>query len=257
VRNDYIQYVLGSYVRSSAFDSQVGEGWVLDDTYQDIARAAIVAAFGRYEVSINPEIYDDHFYDIFAELVEGKGVVYDGDEYSDQWFKFVPVNKNKIVDRILQANPALQRLERLGASAPAALKRALDKIVAEDNRPPLTASSLPSLHKSEAPASDRIVLLSDNQPAIEAVRASLSELSAQLQKANDVGEMTLSEVEQARNEIWHLEQAFNAERVRVDWIEPFAKNSLNWIAEKAAGAAVGKAALAVIAAIAALFGISF
>ncbi len=107
------------------------------------------------------------------------------------------------------------------------------------------------------PASDRIVLLTDNQPAVEAVRTSLSELSAQLENANDVGEMTLLDVEQARSEIWHLEEAFKAERVRVAWIEPLAKNSLKWIAEKAAGAAVGKAALAVIAAIAALFGFSF
>jgi hypothetical protein len=68
--------------------------------------------------------------------------------------------------------------------------------------------------------------------------------------------MTPFEVEEACREVWLLEQLFKEERVRVNWVEPIAKSCLRWVADKAAGAAVGKYALKVLAAIGSLFGFS-
>jgi hypothetical protein len=105
------------------------------------------------------------------------------------------------------------------------------------------AAEVPSVAVGERiPASDRIVLLTDNQEELDALRTSLAELSDQLKDANDVGAMTELEVDEARREIWLLEQSFNCQGVRVDWIEPIAKGCLKWISEKAAGATVGEAA---------------
>jgi hypothetical protein len=130
-------------------------------------------------------------------------------------------------------------------------------ILRERQAPPaeMTGQEVSSAQRSNfVPASDRIVLLSDNQPQLIEARASVASLGEQLKTGNDLGELTEDEIEEARREVWFLEQALQNEAVRVDWIEPLAKACLKWIAAKAAEQVVGTLALMALAALAAFFG---
>lgn len=106
------------------------------------------------------------------------------------------------------------------------------------------------------PASDRVVRLTDNQSEATNARLGLSNLGAQLNTANDIGGFSLEEIEEAKREVWLLQQELNREAIRVDWIESMAKACLKWIAVKSAEQIVGALALAALAAIAALIGFS-
>jgi hypothetical protein len=173
-------------MRSTLFDNQVGTEWIFDDSYQDVARAAIVAAFNQYDIAVNPAIYDDPFHDVFAELIVGKGVLYEGDEYTEQWFRFHTTNKNQVLDKLIAANPAAKRIERLGQAGRTALQNALNKIILEDNnaqdRNPEqgTISAYP-----EIPASDRIVTLDHNQLA--SLEAPIDEVIRLVEAENSIG----------------------------------------------------------------------
>ncbi len=100
------------------------------------------------------------------------------------------------------------------------------------------------------PASDRLVLASDNLERAIAARDATARLLAQLDVGNDVGELTAEDVQLARREVWLLQQAIAEQALRVDWVESLAKTSLKWVAEKAAGSAVGDLAVAALLAIA-------
>ena len=106
------------------------------------------------------------------------------------------------------------------------------------------------------PASDRIVRLTDNQPEATNARLALSNLDKQLDTANDIGGFSSEEIEEAKREVWLLQQELNREAIRVDWIESIAKACLKWIAVKSAEQIVGTLAIAALAALAVLFGFS-
>lgn len=110
--------------------------------------------------------------------------------------------------------------------------------------------------EAAVPASDRIVRLSDNYEAVRSARVAVSDLSAALSHANDIGGFTPDEIDEAKREVWLLDQIVSQEAVRVDWIEPIAKACLQWIAVKAAEQVVGTLALAALTAFALLFGFS-
>jgi hypothetical protein len=109
--------------------------------------------------------------------------------------------------------------------------------------------------KVEFPASDRLVKLSDNQPALDEARQTVSELKAKLETGNDIGDLSINELEVARREVYWIDHMLKQESLRLDWVEPLVTSSLKWIADKAAGTAVGKAAWAAITAFAVLFGL--
>jgi len=115
---------------------------------------------------------------------------------------------------------------------------------------------MPETPETSIPASDRIVKRSDNSAGFASAENSLEQLIAQLDTANDLGSLTAEEIEEARREVWILEQSIKQEAVRVDWIEPIAKACLKWIATKAAEQVVGTLAMAALAAIALLLGFS-
>ncbi len=187
MRDDYVKFVLAAYMQSSAFDGQVGSEFIFDNNYQDLARATITTAFGNQDISVDPELYEDQFQEIFSALVDGNGVVYEGDDYTEQWFKFVQQIKNRVIGQIMGANPVSQRLQRLGAAAPEALKRALTKIVFDDSLKHGSAHDLPDLSDQliasiSIPASDRVVSLSHNQ--IAEAEVPVSELISALEQDN-------------------------------------------------------------------------
>jgi hypothetical protein len=104
------------------------------------------------------------------------------------------------------------------------------------------------------PASDRIVLLSDNDPGLQHIKSQTSALSAMLTTSNDVGDLTPDEAVAAAAEISALGAMLDQPSVRLSTIASYATKSLKWVAEKAAGAAVGKAAWALLVLIATFFG---
>lgn len=106
------------------------------------------------------------------------------------------------------------------------------------------------------PASDRVVRITDNQIEAANAKSALSNLYSCLREANDIGGFSPEEIEEARREVWLLEQELLQEVVRIDWIEPLAKACLQWIAVKAAEQIVGALAIAALTALAILFGFS-
>jgi hypothetical protein len=106
------------------------------------------------------------------------------------------------------------------------------------------------------PAADRTVRIDHNEPKVSEIRALSSSLVSQLEMGNDLGDLTPEQGRAAAGEIRQIEQAFSASYVRPDFIMGLVRRSLRWIADKAGGALIGAAALALLAAIAAFFGLS-
>jgi len=122
---------------------------------------------------------------------------------------------------------------------------------------PQETSAAPVEHNSaNIPAADRLVTVDHNSENSVSARSALSDLSAHLASSNDFGDLSIDEVEEAKREVWLLEQAIMQEAVRIDWIEPMAKACLKWIALKAAEQTIGAFAIAALTALAILFGFS-
>lgn len=108
-----------------------------------------------------------------------------------------------------------------------------------------------------APASDRIVQLDHNNPKVEEMVSAVQDLKVRIRMGNDLGDLTVEEAKVAAQEVEQIELALKGEFVRPEQLMTFTRKSLKWIGDKAAGAAVGKAALALLAMIAAFFGIDW
>jgi hypothetical protein len=108
----------------------------------------------------------------------------------------------------------------------------------------------------EVPASDRVVRIDHNQAQVSEIRALSSSLVDSLETANDLGDLTPDLARAAAAEVRQIEQAFSASYIRPDFIMGVVRRSLRWIADKAGGALVGVAAMALLAAVAAFFGLS-
>ena len=88
------------------------------------------------------------------------------------------------------------------------------------------------------PASDRIVLQTDNQEAHDAAVNALSELEKELETNNVVGD-ALGDLRQiAMLEVNVLKKISSGQRVRAEPLIALARKSLLWIAEKAGSASV-------------------
>ena len=68
------------------------------------------------------------------------------------------------------------------------------------------------------PASDRIVRLTDNQPALDLAIQSVVDLKDQLELGNDIGDLSLDELEVAKREVYWLEHALKQDALRFDWM---------------------------------------
>jgi hypothetical protein len=198
VRDDYIDFVFASYMQSADFDKQVGSDWLHDDTYLDVAHATIAAAFRRHGLEANPVFYENYFLNLFEYLKDNNGVIYEGDDYVEQWFIFHQSNKNKALEIRIGSNLATQRLGRLTSAAPGALRLALEKIVAEDIKVPNEEVANQTSLAAEVldfriPASDRIVSLSDNEQT--ELEAASSELIEVVEQANGIdGDPTFRQI---------------------------------------------------------------
>lgn len=94
----------------------------------------------------------------------------------------------------------------------------------------------------EVPASDRVVRLDDNDPEVARIRQAASELRHHILKGNDLGDISPEQANALANEVYQIEDAFSQAYVRPAIIGERAKKTLRWIADKALGTLVGKAA---------------
>ena len=108
--------------------------------------------------------------------------------------------------------------------------------------------------KSLVPASDRVVLLTDNSEEVSEIVAAAVALRTQLLIGNDLGDLTPEQAQAAANEVAQLEVAFTSGHVRAGATFERARATLEWIAKEAGGALVGMAATALFVLIAKLLG---
>jgi hypothetical protein len=105
------------------------------------------------------------------------------------------------------------------------------------------------------PASDRVVRLDDNDPALVEIRSAAAELKRRIRTGNELGELNVDQAIAAAGEVSQLEDAFSAETVRPQEVVARSRRTLNWIASKAAGSFVGEAAASLLKIILLYFGI--
>jgi uncharacterized protein len=113
------------------------------------------------------------------------------------------------------------------------------------------------LSEAPIPVSDGFVNIDHNSKEFLEFRAAFRKFEKSLHTSNDLGEMSPQELEIAKFETSQI--GSESER---DWLRPahmwtIAKSTLLWIAERAADSVVGTLALAALAALAAMLGISF
>lgn len=117
----------------------------------------------------------------------------------------------------------------------------------------LMSKQVPALRKA-VPASDRVVPINHNQPEWQVLEQATQALADQFTQGNDFGDLTAEEVEVAQSEVEEIKRLIALPKVRFTVVRERTGATLRWIGEKAAGAAVGKAALALLALIATFFG---
>ena len=106
----------------------------------------------------------------------------------------------------------------------------------------------------QVPAADRVVTLYHNAPEIYQIISEAQALENHLRTANDLGSLSEEERKAAVNEVRLIKEAFDADFVRPALVFERAKTTLQWIGNKAAEAAIGAAAVSLLALIATYFG---
>jgi hypothetical protein len=250
VKEDYIRHVLEAYVLDEGFDAVFGDEWIDSAHLREIIDGVPRYALAEYNID-SMGMYTEISDDLFSKLISGNSISQQGDEYSDYWYRLRPSVKVKYLTPVHEGNPATQRIGILGEEA---LRRALVKIVAEDGLRSLEAQwaepeALPVERNSNeglneaVPASDRIVLRSDNEAVAEEAADALTELSDELRSdSNEVGDAFGDDRLIAATEVEQLAQMVNQPRIRVQPVLAFAQRTLTWIAEKAGAATVAELA---------------
>lgn len=112
------------------------------------------------------------------------------------------------------------------------------------------------LQSAPIPAADRIVDLNHNSAAFKEFKAAFKALEKSVRTSNDFGDMSAKEVEVARSEVGQFSAEKEQLRIRPAHLWQVAKSTFLWLADHAAGAAIGTLALTALAALARLLGIS-
>lgn len=106
------------------------------------------------------------------------------------------------------------------------------------------------------PASDRIVHLNHNDTRLEQAARDAQKLAIDLVASNDIGNLSADEVAVAAREVREIAEALEGSSVRMPAFQERAISTLSWIGREAAGAVIGTAAIALLALIGAIFGLS-
>ena len=121
--------MLEEYISDSNFDAFFGDQWIDEHKLASLYSQVCDNAFANYGIDAEGK-YAPKVESIFEDLRKKNVIVEQGDEYSDNWYKLRPPHKKKHLEEIRAANPAGGRIGTLGEEA---LRRALVKIVAEDD----------------------------------------------------------------------------------------------------------------------------
>lgn len=116
-----------------------------------------------------------------------------------------------------------------------------ERLIAESKQD--SASDTPD---TSAPASDRTVKRSDNEPAwVDAVEQTANLLD-KLDKANDYGDLEESEFKQRINEVKAIELLLGYPQVQWSVLDALAQNTVKFLAQKFIKTAIGRAAEALL-----------
>lgn len=129
MKENYISFVLEEYISDGNFDAVFGDQWIDDEKLTSLYSHVCDNAFANYGIDAKGK-YAPEVASIFEGLKKKNGILQEGDEYSDSWYKLRPSYKKKYLEEIRSANPAANRIGTLGDEV---LRRALVKIVAEDD----------------------------------------------------------------------------------------------------------------------------
>lgn len=246
MKDEYIRYIIELFVLDGNFDTMFGSDWVDSSQLDSILMSTCDSAFAAFGVNASGR-YTDQAMEVLKVLLESNAIVQDGDEYSGFWFKLRPPVKYKVLSPKHEERPVSQRIKRLGEPA---LERAILRIAQEDGLEAINGFTpggeyLDFIERSKiedirVPASDRIILRSDNQDLADQAVSLLDEIAANLESnSNEVGDKFGDDREVALSEVNFLRKMASQSRIRVTLLINYAKQSLTWIAEKAASTAVG------------------
>ncbi|MEZ5656182.1 MAG: hypothetical protein R3E04_09900 [Sphingobium sp.] len=241
MKDEYIKLVLLRFSRTVEFDNIFGDQWLLGTYYEPIALEVIKSAFKKFDVDINPKIYLENFGGIFGDLIAGNAVVYDGDEFTDRWFKLIPANKQNIIDRLLKDSAANSLIKKLG---PEALNRAIQKITSDIEDDVKVEKDLSSLSFLESiPAADRIVTRNDNLEKISEAEKILDDINGIISSSsNEVGDAIGHQREIIEGEIAHAQNVLKSPRFRISSLIGWLAPVLRYLSDKFAGGAIADAA---------------
>jgi len=167
VKEQYVRYILETYVLEGNFDSNFAKTWVDQHDLEQITENLARLAFQAYGIDPSNR-YSDLSTEIISHLIADSVIVREGDDYSGYWYKLRPERKASSIDILHKKNPVVERINKIGEEA---LRRALVKIVDEDNlwsdvegeieSPPFDLLEHGDT-KLTIPASDRVVSIGHN-----------------------------------------------------------------------------------------------
>lgn len=117
-------------------------------------------------------------------------------------------------------------------------------------------SLIERLRSAEIPAADRIVRIDHNSEAFKDFEKAYKKFIEAVSTANDLGVQSEEEIEVLKSEIGLLGRMKDQVLVRSSQIWQFARNTILWIAEKAAGSIIEDLAVKLLAGLAILLGIN-
>ncbi len=118
--------------------------------------------------------------------------------------------------------------------------------------PPPPSQPDTELPQDDIPASDRIVRRSDNEDAWHETAEGVKNLRSEMEKLNSSGELDEAEFQQKLSEVRALQTLLDSPQIQWDVLEQFSQKTVRYLAVKFAEHAIGVAASALLASVAAL-----
>lgn len=188
MKDQYLRYVLCTFVRSGNFHGIHGGEWIDHNKLQSVFDVFVEKAFAHQGIQVKPTvIFKDDVFAISDEFSSAKAIEFEGDQYTGKWFRFNDENFGVVAANYLNTNDVALRLSRLGTDA---TSKALQKVVQEYN-----SDFLENFRKNRTkdggnaekaiPAADRIVTLNHNNPDYVEIAGEIERLKDYVRGIND------------------------------------------------------------------------
>ncbi len=253
MKNNYIAFVLERYIATQAFHDLVGSDWIAEERYSEILDQTADHAFGLHDIEIPRGIYRAQTEQIFNDLRAGNGIIFDGDDYTDNWFKFDFGRKQQVINNLLGENIARARVKNLG---PESFNRALRKIAEEDGLTLREGSPIEDdLRDRIAPGADRIVSFDHNAPEFLELERDLEAVSEIIRGDNNGAVVPPRERPRILEQFRAARDLIKVDRISTKVMASLVLPTLVYLASKFADEAVGQLAGKLLEALATLFGL--